>query len=490
MDAHHRGMARGRAPAAGIAADRPGRLSGNRRGVRADFYDEAFVSSGVPRAEYAAVLEALYGQDLGELARAVEQAAARRAVSFGEGDDTAFVLDPVPRILTAGEWRELEAGLIQRVRALDAFVADAYGDQRIVTAGVVPAYVIESAEYHEAALAGTGERMRLAIAGLDVVRDHQGRFLVLEDNVRTPSGVAYALAARELVDACLRPPVDGRRSLDDAWQLVGGALRAAAPGGAGDDTLVAVLSDGPDNTAFWEHRAIADHLGLALVAIEDLDAGADGLYARVDGRRARVDVVYRRTTEDRLTGDDGRPSAVGEVLLGPWQRGQVGLVNPFGAGVADDKLAHAYVEDMVHFYLGQEPLVGSVHTYDLAVPAVRDEVLSRVDDVVIKPREGSGGHGVLIGPHADEPDRADTADDVRARPEGYVAQEVVRLSRHPTVIDGTLAPRHVDLRAFVFLAGDEATVLPGGLTRVALDAGALVVNSSQNGGAKDTWVLP
>jgi uncharacterized circularly permuted ATP-grasp superfamily protein len=180
---------------------------------------------------------------------------------------------------------------------------------------------------------------------------------------------------------------------------------------------------------------------------------------------------------------------VGALLHEPWRRGQIGLVNAFGAGVADDKLAHAYVEDMIRFYAGEEPLLGSVHTYDLEVPGVLDDVLSRVHDLVIKPREGSGGHGILIGPHADEEDCVAAAAEVRRRPDGYVAQEMIRLSHHPTVVGGRLEPRHVDLRAFVFLAGEHAAALPGGLTRVAMDPGALVVNSSQNGGGKDTWVL-
>jgi carboxylate-amine ligase len=252
---------------------------------------------------------------------------------------------------------------------------------------------------------------------------------------------------------------------------------------------VAVLTDGPANTAWWEHRTIADRLGLALVGIPDLVVADDGLYAKVDGRSRRLDVVYRRTSEDRLRGPDGRPTAVGRALEEPWLRGQVGLVNAFGAGVADDKLAHAYVPDMIRFYLGQEPLLPSVRTYDLAVPEILEDVLSRIDELVVKPREGSGGDGVVIGPHAEEADTVATAEAVRRRPEGYVAQELVALSRHPTLVDGRLEPRHVDLRAFVFLAGERATALPGGLTRVALEAGALVVNSSQNGGAKDTWVL-
>jgi uncharacterized circularly permuted ATP-grasp superfamily protein len=452
------------------------------------FYDEAYERPEKPRAHYRRLLSALDGRDLGDLGRQVAQAAADRGITFGEEPEGAFLVDPIPRLITADEWRGLEAGLVQRVQALAAFVADAYGQRRIVTAGVVPAYVIESAEYYEPVLAGHDLSGGAYIAGLDVVRDRDGRFLVLEDNLRTPSGIAYVVAARELSDRQLPGPAQGRRGVDRAFALLGEALRAAAPGGRADP-VVALLTDGPENTAWWEHRTIAERLGLALVGIADLDVAGDGLYAKIDGRSRRLDVVYRRTSEDRLRGPDGRPADLGRVLEEPWLRGQVGLVNPFGAGVADDKLAHAYVPDMIRFYLEQEPLLPAVHTYDLAVPEVLEEVLSRIDELVIKPRDGSGGDGVVIGPHADEDDTDATAEAVRRRPDGYVAQELVPLSRHPTLVDGRLEPRHVDLRAFVFLAGERATALPGGLTRVALEEGALVVNSSQNGGAKDTWVL-
>ena len=452
------------------------------------FYDEAYERQGTPRAHYRGVLGALDGRDLGDLGRDVAQAAQERGIAFGEEPDGAFLVDPIPRLITAEEWRGLEEGLVQRVRALDAFVADAYGERRIVDAGVVPAYVIESAEYHEPALAGHDLSGGVCIAGLDIVRDRDGRFLVLEDNVRTPSGIAYVVAARELTDRRLAEPVPGRHAVDGAFALLDATLRAAAPAGR-DDPLLAVLTDGPANSAWWEHRTIADRLGLALVGIADLEVAEDGLYARIDGRSRRLDVVYRRTSEDRLRAPDGRPTDVGRVLEEPWLRGQVGLVNAFGAGVADDKLAHAYVPDMIRFYLGQEPLLPSVRTYDLAVPEILEDVLSRIDELVVKPREGSGGNGVVIGPHADEADTTATADAVRRRPEGFVAQELVPLSRHPTLVDGRLEPRHIDLRAFVFLAGERATALPGGLTRVALAEGALVVNSSQNGGAKDTWVM-
>jgi uncharacterized circularly permuted ATP-grasp superfamily protein len=452
------------------------------------FYDEAYERPGAPRAHYRGLLRALDGRDLGDLGRDVAQAVERRGIAFGEEPDGAFLVDPIPRLITADEWRELEAGLVQRVRALDAFVADAYGERRIVEAGIVPAYLIETAQYHEPALAGHDLFGGACIAGLDIVRDRDGRFLALEDNLRTPSGIAYVVAARELTDRRMADPVPERHGVDGAFALLDATLRAAAPGGR-EDPLIALLTDGPANSAWWEHRTIADRLRLALVGIADLEVADDGLYARIDGRPRRLDVVYRRTSEDRLRGEDGRPTDVGGALEEPWLRGQIGLVNAFGAGVADDKLAHAYVPDMVRFYLGQEPLLPSVRTYDLAVPEALQDVLSRIDELVVKPREGSGGNGVVIGPHAEEADTAATAEAVRRRPESYVAQELVPLSRHPTLVDGRLEPRHVDLRAFVFLAGERATALAGGLTRVALDEGALVVNSSQNGGAKDTWVL-
>ena len=301
------------------------------------------------------------------------------------------------------------------------------------------------------------------------MRDRDGRFLVLEDNVRTPSGIAYVVAARELIDRRLPEPVPGATPSTAPSRSSATTLRAAAPGGRADP-LVAVLTDGPANTAWWEHRTIADRLGLALVGVADLDgrrrrALRDASTVARAGSTSSTAARARTACADRTDGPPSRLACSSE----PWLRGQVGLVNAFGAGVADDKLAHAYVPDMIRFYLGQEPLLPSVRTYDLAVPEALEDVLSRIDELVIKPREGSGGNGVVIGPHADEADTAATADAVRRRPEGYVAQEIVPLSRHPTLVDGRLEPRHVDLRAFVFLAGERATALPGGLTRVALE---------------------
>jgi len=393
----------------------------------------------------------LDGHDPAALADAARVAAAD--VTFG---DEPFLLDPVPRVISAADWSALDAGLLQRVRALDAFCADVYGERRIVRDGVMPARVIETTDTLEPALRGTSLDRWIGIAGLDLVRAPDGRFLVLEDNLRTPSGMAYAVAARTTTLLLLQPerapvPVDGLRDM----------LRLAL----GDGRAV-LLTDGASNTAYWEHRWLADLLEIPLAEPSGLDP-------------TRVDVVYRRTNAWQLDSEVGR-------LL----HGRVRVVNAYGVGVGDDKLAHAYVEDMVRYYLGEDPLVRSVRTYDLGRPEVVEEALDRIEELVVKPRAGYGGEGVVICPHAEPEDVARIRDEVRATPEDYVAQELIPLSEHATVIDGELVLRHVDLRPFVFLGpGGEGRVYPGGLTRVALDEGALVVNSSQNGGAKDTWVI-
>jgi carboxylate-amine ligase len=472
------------------SATEPARPAARRVG-RGQAFDEAREESGAPRPHYRALLGQLADRDLQALERRVADDLAERGVVFGgAGQDWPFSVDPVPRLITAAEWEELAVGLEQRLRALNAFLADAYGERAIVEAGIVPASVLDRAAYYERALVGTEVFERaapIAVAGLDVVRDTDGTFLVLEDNVRTPSGLAYAVAARAAVEAH-HPHGPERVPLEGAFALLGEALRAAAPDGR-DEPCVVVLSDGPRNVAWYEHRTIAAHLDLPVVALQDLHARADGLYARLPSGLRRVDVLYRRTDEDRLVDDRGELTPVGSVLLEPWKRGQIGLVNAFGTGVADDKLTHAYVEDMVRFYLGEEPLVGSVPTYDLAHDERRGELLKRLGDLVVKPRAASGGHGILIGPRASPHARATMAAAVRTAPEAFIAQETVWLSCHPTVVDGALEGRHVDLRAFVFSLPERVATLPGGLTRVARERGQLIVNSSQQGGGKDTWVL-
>ncbi len=328
------------------------------------------------------------------------------------------------------------------------------------------------------------------MAGLDLVRDSDGSFKVLEDNLRTPSGIAYAVGTREILAAHLPPdPRLGVRDLDNAYERLGAGLRGAALPEAGDEPLVVMLSDGESNSAFYEHLAIAAHLRLPVVQIEQLAVRHGRLFARLDDGERAVDVVYRRTDEDRLRDAHGEPTPLARLLLEPLHAERVVCVNAFGTGVADDKLLHAYVEEMIRFYLAEEPLLRSIPTYDPGQPGVLEMILERVGELVIKPRGGSGGYGVVIGPHARSEDIEKTAAAVAAAPQDFVAQEMIMLSTHPTVTDHGLEPRHVDLRPFAISSGEHVEVLPGGLTRVAFDAGALVVNSSQNGGSKDTWVL-
>jgi uncharacterized circularly permuted ATP-grasp superfamily protein len=414
------------------------------------------------RTPYEEPAPDLGGRDPAALA--AEARSQMRGVSFG---DERFSFDPVPRVIPAAEWEPLAAGLAQRVRALDRWCADAYGSRRIVADGVMPARVVETIDTLEPELMGLELPLWVGVAGLDVVRAPDGRFLVLEDNLRTPSGMAYAAAARE-VSVRLLDPAEPPRPLDALPSLLAGALNAVSPVGS---PRMAVLTDGPENAAYWEHERLARELDVPLVTLDELDPSA-------------VDAVYRRTNGDRLE------HATGQKLGQAFRERRIGMVNAFGIGVGDDKLVHAYVEDMVRYYLGEDPLVPSVRTYDLGRPEVLEEALDRFDELVIKPRAAYGGVGVVICPHASREDVDQARRDVQAAPEDHIAQELIPLSCHATVIDGRLEPRHVDLRPFVFLGADGAAgVLPGGLTRVAFQEGALVVNSSQDGGAKDTWIV-
>ena len=420
---------------------------------------------------------------------------AAQSVTFGTGhseDVRAFVVDPVPRVIEREQWDALAAGLAQRAESLDRFVDDVYGERRIVAAGRVPWSAIETAEFFEPRMTQLppASGRWIPIAGLDLVRDGDGPFVVLEDNVQTPSGIAYACAAREALSGHLSVP-DGMRvrSLDPAYVWLGEALRAGAPADAGEQPTVIVLTDGPSNSAYYEHGEIARRLGLPLVRLGDLSVRSDRLFARTDDGLVAVDVVYRRTDEDRLFDGDGALTSIGEVLIGPLQAQTLGCVNAFGTGVADDKLVHSYVEEMVRFYLGEEPLLASVPTYDLSQPGVLEMAIERIGELVVKPRSGHGGIGVVVGSHADAAALASVSLQLTTRPDEFIVQETVQLSRQPTVCEGVLEPRHVDLRPFTFATGDRVEVFPGGLTRVALERGSLVVNSSQRGGAKDTWVL-
>lgn len=408
----------------------------------------------------------------------------------GEGGTSAFRVDPVPRLLGAHEFSLLERGISQRLRALDAFVADAHGERAILAAGRLPEAVLAGTRFLEPDLVGAQlPGPWISVAGLDLVRDAEGRMRVLEDNLRTPSGLAYALGARRAV-ASWRPGerADSSGLASEITRLLKRVLAADPPAAAGEDGLRVVLSDGSANSAWYEQQLLARMLDAPLVGLGDLRRQGTRLVLRAGGQP--VHVVYRRTDEDRIRRADGTLTGLGELLLEPLRAGRLRVVNRFGSGVADDKLVYPHVATMIEFYLGERPLLETVRTYDLGEREQREQVLERAAELVIKPRDGHGGAGVLIGPHATPAELAGALAQVRREPARWLAQDLVQLSTHPTVIDQRLEPRHVDLRPFAFYDGERVELLRGGLTRVAYGRGSLVVNSSRRGGGKDTWVLP
>lgn len=451
-------------------------------------FDEAFDSDGAPRPHYAPLVETLAKQDLAELRERVERRVVASGLTFGEGEPIA--VDPVPRLIEAEEWERLREGLMQRARALNAFLVDAYGPQRIFDADVVPGRLLETSEGYAPAMRGLldGEAPPATVAGMDLVRGQDGELRVLEDNLRMPSGATYAFAVREIVAAEIDCPLVPRGHGDYLEQL-GAAMRSAAPTGR-DEPVVAILSDGPENGAWYEHERIGRELGLPIVTPDQLELSRERIFARLSReRRTQIDVIYRRQDSDSLTETDGSLTELGELLLPALRSGRLRCANALGTGLADDKLAHAYAERMIEFYLGEKPLLRSVPSYDLSNEEDRRVAMERLDELVIKPRGGFGGHGVTIMPRATEPERKRAIGVVRRRPERFIAQEPVELSTHPTVRGGSLRPRRIDLRPFVVSGRNRQTAMVGGLTRFAQGEGEMVVNSSQGGGCKDTWVV-
>ncbi len=451
-------------------------------------FSEAQDETGAFRAGYAQLFEALEGIDLSRLSAEVNGRLASWGVTFGA---EPFVVDPMPRLIGVAEWEPLVAGLAQRAGALNRFLHDAYAEQRIVEAGLVPSDVLHEAVGFEPDLVG---RLRdpphpAGIVGFDVVRAPDGRFLVLEDNVRTPSGFEYALAARRALTEALPAGCPVPRPVDPiTYELLDATLRAAAPDGVADPSMV-VLTDGPENVAYCEHARAAVEIDVPLVTLDQLIADGDRLRVRLaNGVERHVDVLYRRCDEDRVRDEHGRLTAIAQALVPSWLAGNLGLVNAFGNGLADDKLVHAHVEEFVRFYLGEEPTVRSVPTYGFVGEDDEPPSKERFRDHVVKPRHGHGGEGVIIGSRTADHELDQLADEVARDPRAYISQPTVALSRHPTVIEGELEPRHIDLRAFAF-CGDQVTLMPGGLSRVALEKDKLVVNSSQAGGGKDTWII-
>jgi uncharacterized circularly permuted ATP-grasp superfamily protein len=454
-------------------------------------FDEAFAKTDTARPPYVAVIDALARHNLVELRERVRSNIDKIGLSFGPG--VPMVVDPVPRVIDAAEWEPLEAGLLQRARALNAFLLDAYGDQRIFHEGIVPRRLLETSQGYEPLMRGLLDPAvpPATVAGMDLIRDADGELLVLEDNLRMPSGATYAIAVREAVGPEFGEEATARlRSPDGYVARLGEAIRAAAPAAHAAEPVAAILSDGPESGAYYEHERLGRELALPVVTPAQLSQARGRLHAQVGRERLQLDVVYRRLDEDRLTDKGGSLTPLGALLAPALESGRLRMVNAIGTGLADDKLAHAYVEEMVRFYLGEEPALRSVPSYDLSDPEARDEVMGRLDELVIKPRDGFGGHGVTIMPLATEGDRRKVIGLVRRRPERFVAQELVPLSTHPTVVGAGIAPRRVDLRPYVLSpAKGEASVMQGGLTRYAKAADEMVVNSSQGGGSKDTWVL-
>ena len=459
-----------------------------------DPIDELAVCPAPVRARYEGLLDALRDRGPSRVRDSFQARMGREGVCFrNEHGRKPFRVDPVPRMIAAEEWTRVEQGLAQRASALEEFIRDSYSEQRIVAEGVVPERAVTGSRLYDPRLRGVGvpRGAYVYVYGPDLVRDAEDRFVVLEDNLRTPSGISYLLAIRDALGEELGEELRGVRSLDPKLVALTAALRLAAPDG-GADPAIAVLTDGSGSPAFYEHCEAARRIGAPLVTLDELEIDRDVVFRRDDdGRRVRVDVIYRRTDEAALSDPDGGLTPVGEKLGAAVLKGTLGVANAFGTGVADDKLAHAYSEAMIRFYLGEKPMLRSVRTLDLGEQQQREEALERMDELVFKVRDRAGGLGVVVEP-ADEDgpgiDRIRAA--VTERPEDYVAQERVPLSTLPTVgEDESFEPRRVDLRPFVFRSEADWDAVPGGLTRFARTRESLVVNSTQGGGGKDTWIL-
>jgi uncharacterized circularly permuted ATP-grasp superfamily protein len=464
----------------------------------ADAYDEMFADEDTVRSAYKTLYEALAPSevsDLGARADALGRAFVDQGITFSlSGQERPFPLDLIPRVITASEWSRLERGIIQRVKALEMFLADIYGDAEILRDGVLPRRLITScAHFHrEAANFSPPNGVRIHVAGIDLVRDEQGTFRVLEDNLRCPSGVSYVMENRRTM-ARVFPDLFARhrvRAVGDYGTHLSRALRAAAAPNAADPNVV-VLTPGVHNSAYFEHSLLARQMGVELVEGRDLFVRDNVVYIRTTEGERQVDVIYRRIDDDYLDPLHFRPDSVLGVagVVNAARAGNVVIANAVGNGVGDDKLIYTYLPEILKFYLNEKPLLPNVDTFRCWLPEERAHVLDHIDELVVKPVEGSGGYGIVFGPSATPAELSTLKRKIRNHPRGWIAQPVVQLSTVPTKVADRLVPRHVDLRPFAVNDGKSVFVLPGGLTRVALPKGSLVVNSSQGGGSKDTWVL-
>jgi uncharacterized circularly permuted ATP-grasp superfamily protein len=464
-------------------------------------FDEMLTAAGEPRPHYAILYERLAALPAEEVARRHQVAnllMRNQGITFtvygrGQGVERIMPFDPIPRLVAAGEWKRLERGLKQRVRALNLFLHDVYQDRLILQDRVVPRELVLGACGYRRELVGlhVPKDIYIHVSGIDLIRDPGGEYLVLEDNCRTPSGVSYVLKNRQVLKQVFpflfqHYPV---RPIAEYAATLRATLRYLAPAGC-DEPTIAVLTPGLYNSAYYEHSFLARQMGVELVEGRDLVLDNGQVFMRTTRGLQRIDVLYRRVDDDYLDPlTFRRDSQLGVAgLVGAYRAGQVALANAIGTGVADDKGIYPFVPDLIRYYLNEDPILPNVETFRPLVPSHRQHILTNLDRLVVKAVDGSGGYGMLIGPASTAAQREEFARKIEANPRGYIAQPTIQLSQHPTFVDGCLEGRHVDLRPYI-LYGSDIQVLPGGLSRVALPRGSLVVNSSQGGGTKDTWVL-
>jgi len=460
-------------------------------------YDEMFEGSG-PRPSYTRLVETFGGmseRDLSARVEALQSSYLDQGVTFDiGGEERAFPIDIVPRLIESEQWARIDAGVQQRVQALEMFLADIYGPGDVFRDGLIPRSVITTSSHFSRESFGIEppNGVRVHVSGIDLVRDAEGEFRVLEDNVRTPSGVSYVITNRRAISTTLPESFGQHRIRPVAGypQKLLAALRAAAPAGVDDPTVV-VLTPGAFNGAYFEHALLARTMGVELVEGRDLVCRRGRVLMRTTNGLQPVHVIYRRVDDEFLDPVHFRADSLLGCpgLVNAARAGNVTIANAIGNGVADDKLVYTYLPELIRYYLAEEPVLANVDTWRLGEPEHREEVMDRLEELVVKPVDGSGGKGIVIGPNASPTELADLRFRVLAEPRAWIAQPVVQLSTVPTYVDGRMQPRHVDLRPFAVNDGQRVWVLPGGLTRVALGEGELIVNSSRGGGSKDTWVL-
>jgi len=465
------------------------------------FFDEMFDAQGQPRPGTEAVVERFNALPLEELMRrqqAAEKALLQMGITFSvygdeQGTERIFPFDIVPRIIPHNEWVEIEAGLKQRIQALNLFIDDLYHDQKILKDGVVPEELVRSASGFRPECMGLDPPGGIwcHITGTDLVRGGDGRFYVLEDNLRCPSGVSYVLENRVVMKRSFPRAFDAARvvPVSDYPNRLLELLQYLAPPRR-DKPVVAVWTPGIYNSAYFEHSFLAQQMGIELVEGSDLVVVDDRVMMRTTNGLKQVDVLYRRIDDDFIDPEVFRSDSMLGVpgLMRAYRAGRVALANAPGTGVADDKAIYAYVPQMIKYYLGQDAILNNVETYLCWREKDLQHVLANLDKLVVKKVGESGGYGMLVGPHASPQERAEYGEQVKANPRDFIAQPTLALSRVPTLVDDHFEGRHVDLRPYI-LYGEDIYVMPGGLTRVALKKGSLVVNSSQGGGSKDTWVV-